>query len=157
MSKGSKASRKIIATNKNSTRLYVAHEVLEAGLVLRGTEAKSVRAGLVQVKDAYAYVRKGEAWVANLNIAPCKYGTTENHEPLRVRKLLLSRKEIEKIRVAIEAKGRILVARCLYYVKNRVKLELAICTGKKLYDKREDLKKRDQKREMERAVRRSRD
>lgn len=157
MAKASAAGRKIIATNKNAARLYTMHEMLEAGLVLRGTEAKSVRDGLVQVRDAYAYISKGEAWVSNLNIAPCKYGTTENHEALRVRKLLLHRKEIEKIRLATEAKGRTIVVRCLYYMKNKVKVELAICTGKKLHDKRESSKKKDQEREMERAVRRSKD
>ena len=151
------SGRKVIATNKNARRSFQIHETYEAGLVLRGSEAKSIRQGMSTMTDAHAYIRNGEAFLANLHIQPYEYANRGNHDPLRVKKLLFHKREIDRLRAAVEEKGRALVATSLYYVKGRVKVEIGIGTGKKLHDKRQDLKRKEQKREMSRALKRSRD
>lgn len=155
MSEAKAGNRKIIATNKNASRLYTIHERLEAGLVLKGTEVKSMRQGMSNMSDAFVYTRQGEAYIANLNINPYSHGNRMNHEPLRVRKLLLHKKEIEKIQTAIDQRGRTIVAIQLYFNKGRVKVEIGVATGKKLHDKREDLKEKESKREISRVMKRS--
>lgn len=149
------SGRKVIATNKNAFRLYTIHEKIEAGLVLTGTEAKSIRQGMSNMSDAYVYIRNREAFIANLNINPYAYGNRSNHEPLRTRKLLLHKLEIEKLQTAIEQKGRTIVATQLHYSKGRVKVEIGVGTGKKLHDKRQDIKDKEAKREVSRAMKHS--
>lgn len=153
MSKAKKGEgEKVIATNKNARREFQILDTIEAGIVLQGTEAKAIRQGMSQMTDAHVYIRKGEAYLANLNIPAYEFGNRENHEPLRVRKLLLHKREINRLRASMEEKGRAVVATRMYYKKGRVKVEVAVAQGKKLHDKRQDLKDRDQKKEMQRAI-----
>ena len=156
MVKAKESGRKPIASNKNAFRLYHLADKYEAGIVLVGTEAKSIRSGVSNMSDAYVYVKNGEAFIANLNITPYAFGNRQNHEPLRTRKLLLHKAEIDKLRAAVEEKGRTIVAIQLFYQKGRVKVEIAVATGKKLHDKRQDLKEKDDRREMSRAIKRNR-
>ena len=127
--------RKIIATNKDARHRFFIEDTLEAGLVLLGTEVKSLRTGKVQMSDAYAYVKNGEAWLSNMQIPEYSHGNRENHVPLRERKLLLHRKEIDRLASAVNEEGRTIVPTQLYLQKGRVKIELGIAKGKKLHDK----------------------
>ena len=138
--------------NAKAGRDYALGERYEAGIVLRGTEVKSVRAGKVQMADAFGRIERGEAFLYNLHIAEYEFGNINNHPPKRARKLLLKQREIAKIREAIEAGGKSLVPVKLYFKGALVKVELALGTGKKDYDKREDLKKRDTDREIARVL-----
>ena len=139
--------------NSKARRDYFIEEKFEAGLALRGTEVKSVRNGRAQINDAFGRVEKGEVWLCNAHIDPYEYGTDNNHEARRQRKLLLHRHEIRKIAQALEAGGRALVPLRLYFKDALVKVEVALATGKKQFDKREDLKQRAQMRETDRATR----
>lgn len=138
--------------NAKALRDYTVDERFEAGIVLRGTEVKSIRAGKAQINDAFARVHKGEVWLMNAYIDEYAFGTIHNHEIRRNRKLLLKRSQIRKITEALEAGGRALVPLRLYFKEALVKVELALGTGKKLYDKREDLKKKAVMREVDRAL-----
>lgn len=144
---------KIIANNKKAYHEYFIDEVFEAGLMLQGTEVKSIRAGQVSIKEAYCRIRNGEVFVENMNINPYEQGNRENHDPLRVRKLLLHRDEIGKLVKKVEEKGLTLVPTKLYFKDRRAKLEIGIGRGKKLYDKRETLKRKQADRESSRAMR----
>lgn len=144
---------KIIANNKKAYHEYFIDEVYEAGLVLQGTEVKSIRAGQVSIKEAYCRIRNGEVFVENMNINPYEQGNRENHDPLRVRKLLLHGDEIGKLIKKIDEKGLSLVPTKLYFKDRRAKLEVGIGRGKKLYDKRETLKRKQADRESSRAMR----
>jgi len=144
---------KIIANNKKAYHEYFIDEVYEAGLSLQGTEVKSIRAGQVSIKEAYCRIRNGEVFVENMNISPYEQGSRENHEPLRSRKLLLHRDEIGKIIKKVEEKGLTLIPTKLYFKDRRAKLEIGIGRGKKLYDKRETLKRKQADREASRAMR----
>lgn len=144
---------KIIATNKKAYHEYFVDEVYEAGLVLQGTEVKSVRLGQVSLKEAYCRIRNGEVFVENMNISPYEQGNRENHDPLRARKLLLHQYEIDKLIRKVEEKGLALVPTKLYFKDSRAKLEVGVCRGKKLYDKRETLKRKQADREASRAIR----
>lgn len=144
---------KIIANNKKAYHEYFIDEVYEAGLVLQGTEVKSVRAGGVSIKEAYCRIRNGEVFVENMNINPYEQGNRENHEPLRPRKLLLHNDEIAKLIKKTEEKGLTLVPTKLYFKNRRAKLEVGVGRGKKLYDKRETLKRKQADREASRAMR----
>jgi SsrA-binding protein len=144
---------KIIANNKKAYHEYFVDEVFEAGLALQGTEVKSVRLGQVSLKEAYCRIRNGEIFVENMNISPYEQGNRENHDPLRVRKLLLHRLEIDKLTKKVEERGFALVPTKLYFKDSRAKLEIGLCRGKKLYDKRETLKRKQADREASRAVR----
>jgi SsrA-binding protein len=146
--------RKIIATNKDARHRFFIEDTLEAGLVLLGTEVKSLRTGKVQMSDAYAYVKNGEAWLSNMQIPEYSHGNRENHVPLRERKLLLHRKEIDRLASAVNEEGRTIVPTQLYLQKGRVKIELGIAKGKKLHDKRASIKEKESKREMDRARKR---
>ena len=148
-----KTGRKTIATNRKAFHEYAVLDRLEAGLVLQGTEAKSLRAGKVNFLDSYVSIRDGEAWLAKLHISPYDFGNRTNHEPTRRRKLLLHRHEILKLDMRVREKGLTLIPLSLYFSKGRVKLELGLCRGKKLYDKREAIAKRDAQREGERFFR----
>lgn len=144
---------KIIANNKKAYHEYFIDEVYEAGLVLQGTEVKSIRAGQVSIKEAYCRIRNGEVFVENMNINPYEQGNRENHDPLRVRKLLLHGDQIGKLIKKIDEKGLSLVPTKLYFKDRRAKLEVGIGRGKKLYDKRETLKRKQADRESSRAMR----
>ncbi len=144
---------KIIANNKKAYHEYFVEETYEAGLALQGTEVKAIRMGQVSIKEAYCRIRNGEVFVENMNISPYELGNRENHDPLRDRKLLLHRDEIAKLTKKVEEKGLALIPTKLYFKDRRAKLEIGICRGKKLYDKRETLKRKQADREAERAMR----
>ena len=134
---------KLIAKNPNARHNYTIEETIEAGIVLSGTEIKSIRAGKVNLKDSYAGIKNGEVYVYSMHISPYEQGNIFNKDPLRDRKLLLNKREIFRLSGLINQKGYTLVPISLYFKNNIVKLELGIGKGKKLYDKREDLKKKD--------------
>src|SRR5215210_2362940 len=146
-----KAAPGDIATNRQASFRYNLLEKFEAGIVLQGSEVKSLRDGGVQLKDAYADVKDGEVWLRNMHIAPYK-PARENHDPERPRKLLLHRREIERLLGATSEKGLTIVPTRLYWSGPRAKVELAVAKGKDLYDKRRSIKERDTKREIERAM-----
>lgn len=144
---------KIIANNKKAYHEYFVDEVYEAGIVLQGTEVKSLRLGQVSIKESYCKVRNGEVFVEGMNISPYEQGNRENHDPLRVRKLLLHSEEVAKLTKKVEERGLTLVPTKLYFKDSRAKLEIGVCRGKKLYDKRETLKGKQANRETARAIR----
>ena len=134
---------KNIAKNPVARHNYIITDTLEAGIVLTGTEIKSIRNGKVNLKDSYAGIKNGEAYIYSMHISPYEKGNIFNKDPLRDRKLLLNKREIFRLSGLINQKGYTLVPISLYFKNNIVKLELGIGKGKKLYDKREDLKKKD--------------
>jgi SsrA-binding protein len=138
--------------NAKAGRDYELGERFEAGIVLTGTEVKSIRAGKAQLADAFGRIEKGEAFLHNLHIAEYEFGSINNHLPKRPRKLLLKAREIKRIQYELEAGGKALVPVRVYFKQALVKVELALGAGKKLFDKREDLKKRAEMREVERAM-----
>lgn len=143
---------KLVAQNKKARHDYFFESTYEAGLVLTGTEIKSARAGGVSLRDSFAKVDKGEVWVYGVHIAPYEQGNRYNSEPLRPKKLLLHKQEIRKINQLVQQDGLTLIPVQVYLnEKGLLKLELAVARGKKLYDKREDIAKRDAKRNMDRA------
>jgi SsrA-binding protein len=147
---------KILADNRQARFQYEFLETFEAGVVLTGTEVKSIRAGKINLRDSYGLLRHGEAWLLNAHISP--HSTTSayfNHEPTRSRKLLLHKKEIRKLIGSVDREGLTLVPTKMYLKGGRVKVALALARGKKLHDKREDLRKKDDKRDMARAMKRS--
>ncbi len=142
----------IVANNRKARHLYHILDVLEAGLVLTGTEVKSLRAGKINVGDAYAVVEGQEVWLLNLHISPYEQGNRFNHEPLRKRKLLLTRKEITRLVGKTKEKGLTLVPLRVFFRKGWAKVEIGLGKGKKSHDKREDIAKRDADRDMARAM-----
>jgi SsrA-binding protein len=140
-----------IATNKRAYHDYFIGESVEAGIALTGTEIKSVRAGAINMSDAYIKPDKGELWVENMHIARYAPGSYMSHEPLRRRKLLLHKKEIRNLTSKIAQKGFTLVPTRLYLKDSRAKLEVALAKGKKLFNKKEDIAKRDTERELQRS------
>lgn len=150
---------KVIATNRKARFEYHLVTVIEAGLVLTGTEVKSLRNGKASLEDAHAKItRDGEIWIHNLNIPEYTHGNRMNHDPKRKRKLLLKAAEIHKITARIKEKGMTLIPTKIYFKGGWAKIELALAVGKKHYDKRQDMKAKDHKREMDRAyTRRSRE
>ncbi|APG25965.1 MAG: SsrA-binding protein SmpB [Syntrophotalea acetylenica] len=144
---------KIIATNKKAYHDYFIDEVLEAGMVLLGTEVKSLRLGKANLKDAFCRIMGGELYVNNLHISPYEFGNRENPDPTRVRKLLVHRAELDKLARKVDEKGLSLVPTKLYFKDGKVKLEIGVARGKKLHDKRETLKSKEADREMARAIR----
>jgi SsrA-binding protein len=145
-----------IATNRKARHEYEILETVEAGLVLRGTEVKSLRAGQVNFKDSFATIRNNEAWLRGCHISPYSHGTDANHDPERDRKLLLHGREIGRLTGKIAERGLTLVPLRLYFKKGRAKVELGLARGKKLHDKRSTLREREVRREMDRAARGSR-
>lgn len=143
---------KVLATNRKAYHDYFIVETFEAGIALTGTEIKSLRAGGVNLRDSYAQVRDGEVWLQNVHISPYEQGNRFNVDPYRTRKLLLHRKEINRLMGRAQEKGLTIVPLRIYLKKNRAKVELALVKGKKQYDKRESIAQRDAKREMERAI-----
>jgi len=147
-----KKGMKSLAQNRKARHEYFIEDTYECGLVLVGTEVKSIRAGKVNLKDAYARVTDGEAYVHNMHISPYEQGNIFNQDPFRKRKLLLHRREINKLNALSQAQGYSLIPLQLYLKDGRVKLELAVAKGKKLYDKRHSIAERDVKRDVERSV-----
>jgi SsrA-binding protein len=145
-----------IVQNRKARHIYHILETLEAGLVLTGTEVKSLRAGKANLVDSYAMVERGQVWLMNLHISPYEQGNQFNHEPKRKRKLLLHRRDIRRLIGKTQEKGLTLIPLSLYFKKGWAKVELALAKGKKLHDKREDVAKRDADREMARAMSRKR-
>jgi len=147
---------KIIANNKKAYHDYFIDEVYEAGMVLTGTEVKSLRLGKVNIKESFCRIKDGEIFINNMNISPYEQGNRENVDPTRVRKLLLHREEINKIIRKVEEKGLSLVPTKIYLKDSRFKLEIGIGRGKKLHDKRESLKQKEADREMAKAFKNGR-
>ena len=144
---------RVVATNRRARHEYEILETLEAGLVLRGTEVKSLRDGQVNFKDSYATVRNGEAWLRGCHISPYSHGTDANHEPERDRKLLLHKREITRIVGKTAEKGLTVVPLKIYFKHGRIKIEIGLARGKKLHDKRATLRERETRREMEKEAR----
>lgn len=147
------SGEKIIAQNKTARLNYFIEDTMEAGMALLGTEVKSMREGKVNLKDSYALVEDGEVFVYDMHVSPYSHGNRMNHEPLRKRKLLLHGKEIKRLYGKSRERGLALIPLKLYFKNGRVKLEIGIGKGKKLYDKREDIKGQAARREIERGMR----
>jgi len=145
---------KTLVSNRRARREYFIEETYEAGLALTGSEIKSVREGRANLQDSYVSIRDGEAWMIDTHIAPYKQARQEGYEPKRDRKLLLHRREIDRLAGKVQAKGYTIIPLRLYLKNNLAKVEIALAKGKKLYDKRADLAKRQAQREIERALRR---
>ncbi len=143
---------KIIATNRKARHEYEVLDTMEAGIVLAGTAVKALRDGRANLKDSYANVKDGEVFLYNMHIIPYDFGNINNHDPTRVRKLLLHKKEIKKLIGKTQETGLTLVPLKLYFKNGRVKVQLALAKGKKFYDKRQDLAKRESDIEMKRAL-----
>ena len=145
-----KESFKLVANNKKAYHDYFIDEKYETGIELAGTEVKSIRMGKCSIKEAFVRIDKGEVWVYGMNINPYEKGNIFNKDPLRPRKLLMHRAEISKLDSKIAIKGYTIVPLQVYFKGSLVKLEIGLARGKKLYDKREDIAKKDQKRDLER-------
>ncbi|MEM8639653.1 MAG: SsrA-binding protein SmpB [Cyanobacteria bacterium P01_G01_bin.54] len=155
MAKAQEGGSKTISDNRKARFRYEILETFEAGLVLVGTEVKSIRAGKVNMGDGFGQIRNGEAWLHNVHISPYEAsGQYFNHEPRRIRKLLLHKKEISKLIGKLEEKGLTLVPLKLYFKRGIVKVQLGLGKGKKLHDKRETVKQRQDQRDMQRALKR---
>jgi len=143
---------KVVTRNRKARHLYHISDTYEAGLVLQGTEVKSLRSGRVSMGDSYAKIKENELWLEKCHIDEYEMGNRYNHEPLRSRKLLVHRQEIKKIQIKLNERGYTLVPLSIYFVHGRAKVELGLAKGKKLFDHRQDIKKRDEKRAMARAM-----
>jgi SsrA-binding protein len=146
------AEEKNITVNRKARHEYSILQTFEAGIVLQGTEVKSLRQGKANLSDAYASVKNGEVWLSNAHISEYKQGNIFNHDPLRERKLLLNKSEIRKLIGKVKEKGLTLIPLRLYFLKGKVKVELALAKGKKVYDKRAAIAKRDFERDQERKI-----
>lgn len=145
--------KSMVIENRKARHDYFIHDTYEAGLVLQGTEIKSLRSGKANLKDSYAQIDKNnEVFVINMHISPYEQGNRFNHEPLRKRKLLLHKREIEKLVGKVSEKGHTLVPLKIYFVRGKAKMALGVATGKKLYDKRHTLAEKDAKRELARII-----
>jgi SsrA-binding protein len=143
---------KTIATNRKAHHDYLIEDTFEAGMVLQGSEMKSIRAGQVNLRDSYAAVRGGELWLLNAHISPYQQASYQNHEPRRDRKLLMHRREINRLTGKLQEKGLTLIPLQLYLKNGRAKIQLGLGRGKKSYDKRQSLRERDDQRQIERAL-----
>jgi len=141
---------KIIATNRKANFEYLILNKYESGIVLTGTEVKSLRDSKVNIQDSYGRLINNEVWLINSNISEYKYGNINNHEPLRNRKLLLNKREIRKVKQELQEKGLTLVPLKIYFKGSLIKVEIGIAKGKKLFDKRESIKKREVERKLSR-------
>jgi SsrA-binding protein len=146
-------SEKIIAQNKTARINYLIEDTFEAGIVLVGTEVKALREGKANLKDCYALVKDGEVFVHDMHISPYSHGNRSNHDPLRVRKLLFHKTEIKRLYGKSRERGLALIPLKLYFKQGKVKIEIGVGKGKKLYDKRENLKMKADQRDMERGLR----
>ncbi len=143
--------RKVVATNRRARHNYEILDTFEAGMVLTGSEVKSLRAGQVQLKDAYGLLQGGELWLENAHIAPYSFAIDGGHAPERTRKLLLHRREIDRLTGKVNEQGLTLVPLQIYFVRGIAKIEIALAKGRHTYDKRKKIVERQQKREMDRA------
>jgi SsrA-binding protein len=141
---------KIIAVNRKARHDYFIEDEYETGLVLKGTEVKSLRLGKVNLKDSYARIKDGEVFIYQMHIGPYPFAHFDNHDPLRTRKLLLHRQEIKRINAKVNEKGHTLIPLKIYFKAGKVKMSLALAKGKRQYDKREAIKRRDEQRELAR-------
>ncbi len=146
------AQEKDITVNRKARHEYSIVQTYEAGIVLQGTEVKALRAGKANLVDSYANIKDGEVWLVGAHISVYEQGNINNHEPTRTRKLLLNRSEIRKLIVKVKEKGLTLIPLRLYFKNGKVKVELALAKGKKVYDKREAIAKRDLQRDQERRI-----
>ncbi len=153
MAKKKPSGEKIIAQNKTARLNYFIDDTYEAGIALVGTEVKALREGKANLKDSYALVKDGEVFVHEMHISPYSFGNRENHDPLRVRKLLLHKGEIKRLYGKSRERGLALIPLKLYFKSGKVKIEIGVGRGKRLYDKRESLKVKEDRREMERGLR----
>lgn len=144
---------RVVNTNRKARHEYFIEDKLEAGLILTGTEIKSIRAGHVSIQEAYVRPQQGEMWVLDMYVAPYEQGNRENHEPRRKRKLLMHRREIDRWERNVEQRGYTIVPLRLYIVRGLAKLEIGLVKGKRQYDKRQDLARKDAQKRMDRAVR----
>ena len=145
-------SGKTVATNKKAYHQYHIQSKIEAGMVLKGPEVKALRAGRANLRDGYAQIKNGEVWLHNVHISQYKFATHESPNPMRVRKLLLNKREIKKLIGKVQEKGFALIPLKIYFNKHgKAKIELGLCKGKTLYDKRHSLKKKESDREMDRV------
>jgi len=147
-----KQEEKAAATNRKAYHDYFVEETIEAGMALQGTEVKSLRLGLASLSDSYAIVKNDEIFLLNANISPYTHGNIMNHEPLRTRKLLLHREEIRKLIGKMTQKGYTLIPLKIYFVRGKAKVLVGLAKGKKFHDKRDTIKEKESKREVERAV-----
>lgn len=147
-----KDSNRVIAQNKKARHDYFIEESYECGIELKGTEVKSIRKGKINLKESYCMIRNGEAFVEGMHISPYEQGNIFNTDPLRPKKLLLHKREIRKLYQIVKKDGLALIPLQVYLLNNRIKLELGLCIGKKLHDKRESMAQRDAKRAMDRAI-----
>ena len=147
-----KTGTKVIAVNRKARHDYFVEDTFECGIALAGTEVKSLRAGTVNLKDSYCIIKDGELFVISMHISPYEKGNIFNRDPLRVRRLLMHKREIRKLFALVKQDGYALVPLSVYFKDSRVKLEIGLCKGKKNYDKREATAKRDASREMDRAM-----
>lgn len=143
---------KLVSVNRRARHDYFIEETYEAGLVLQGSEVKALREGKANLKDSYARILKGETFLLNLHISPYPAANRFNHEPTRTRKLLLHKREIRRLTGKVKERGLTLIPLRLYFRDGRAKVELGLARGKKLYDKRESLRRREARREMERSL-----
>ena len=141
--------QRVIANNPKARHDYFIDDTLECGIALVGTEVKSIRNGKVNLKDSFAMIKDGELYIHNMHISPYEQGNINNKDPMRTRKLLVHKREIQKLRGLIKQKGITLVPLSIYFDRNHVKLELAVARGKKLYDKRQDIAKKDAERRIQ--------
>ena len=147
-----KESVKLVANNKKAYHDYFVEDKYEAGISLAGTEVKSLREGRCNLRESFIQIKNGEVFVYGMHISPYEKGNIFNKDPLRVRKLLMHKQEIRRLRAKAEEKGYTIVPLQVYFKGSLVKVEVGLCRGKKLYDKREDLKQRDIRRDMDRAM-----
>lgn len=154
MAAGDGSGRKVVASNRKARFNYEVIDTFECGIVLMGSEVKSLRASQVQIKDAYADIRNGELWLANMHIAPYKFAHEGGHEPERPRKLLLHGRQIQTLIGKVNQDGLTLVPLSIYFAHGLAKVELALAKGRRRYDKRQKIREREEKREMDRARRR---
>lgn len=146
--------KKVLATNKRARHDYSLEDFYEAGIVLEGNEVKSIKSGKVSIKESFCQIRNGEVFINNMHVTPYEYGNSfSKQDPTRIRKLLLNKSEINKISSKVVEKGYTLIPIEVKNLKGRIKIDIAIGKGKKIYDKRESLKERDDKRKIERAIR----
>ncbi len=151
MARDTQSGRKVVATNRKARHDYEILETFECGVVLLGSEVKSLRGSQVQIKDAYAEIRGGELWLESMHIAPYQFARLGGHEPERPRKLLLHRREIERLIGKVNEQGLTLIPLSIYFTKGLAKVELALARGRRTLDKRQRIKEREMQREMDRA------
>lgn len=154
MPKKKKIVNDALATNRKARHDYNIGETMEAGIELTGTEIKSIRAGRITIADGFVQIRQNQAWLENVNISPFEQGNQFNHEPLRSRRLLLHKQQINQLAEAVSQKGKTVIPLKVYIKRGFAKVLIGIATGKHNYDKRETLKRRDQERDLQRAMKR---